>query len=180
MTIKQPEILVNRLGLLMKPSEITQKQSEISKKPLGILKKSREIATPPSGILVKPSGATKKQSEMSKKQPDIKKKRSDKSIKTDSGRNQTSSTNILTEEVQQREILNQVYNPSSSTISTCQMPDGSRKEKLSFVCISDTHGKLTEEVISQIPHADVLLHAGDFTMNGSVRELIQFNKFLGI
>ncbi|XP_045210208.2 metallophosphoesterase MPPED2-like isoform X2 [Mercenaria mercenaria] len=52
-------------------------------------------------------------------------------------------------------------------------------QKLTFVCISDTHCKLNKDDIGRIPHGDVLLHTGDFTMDGTERELIEFNNFLG-
>jgi predicted phosphohydrolase len=48
-------------------------------------------------------------------------------------------------------------------------------DKVRFVCISDTHGK-TDKL--KIPKADVLLHAGDFTMHGWPDEIAKFNRFL--
>ena len=92
------------------------------------------------------------------------------------------SARATTIKVKEKQAGN-LENMSESTrihVSRNTMLERSEKKSLSFVCISDTHCKLTQEVISQIPHADVLLHAGDFTMNGTVRELIQFNEFLGI
>ena len=51
------------------------------------------------------------------------------------------------------------------------------KNKLRVVCISDTHSK-TKRMIHKIPYADVLIHAGDFTMYSSLAELVEFNEFL--
>ncbi len=47
--------------------------------------------------------------------------------------------------------------------------------KIKFVCIADTHNKHDE---IDIPHGDVLLVAGDFTMMGRPREIRKFNLFL--
>ncbi len=44
-----------------------------------------------------------------------------------------------------------------------------------FVCISDTHTKHNKV---KLPEGDVLLHAGDFTFEGSEREIIEFCSFL--
>jgi hypothetical protein len=49
--------------------------------------------------------------------------------------------------------------------------------KVRFVCISDTHSQ-TGKLKIQIPKGDVLIHAGDFTLTGSVNEIRQFNNFL--
>jgi len=46
-----------------------------------------------------------------------------------------------------------------------------------FVCISDTHGRhrcLTDS----LPAGDVLLHAGDFSMNGELSEMLDFGSWL--
>ena len=45
-----------------------------------------------------------------------------------------------------------------------------------IVCISDTHNKTGRLVV---PHGDVLLHAGDFTMKGKLNELDDFAEFIG-
>ncbi|KAI6199849.1 UPF0046 protein C25E10.12 [Aphelenchoides besseyi] len=52
------------------------------------------------------------------------------------------------------------------------------KNKVRFVCISDTHGKLSE-IVDVIPDGDVLIHAGDFTNYGDVMEVIDFNAAMG-
>ncbi|KAL4229003.1 metallophosphoesterase domain-containing protein 1 [Mactra antiquata] len=49
-------------------------------------------------------------------------------------------------------------------------------DMLKFVCISDTHG-LTDPTC--IPDGDVLLHAGDFTLRGTWKQVDEFNNFLG-
>jgi len=44
-----------------------------------------------------------------------------------------------------------------------------------FVCISDTHSK-TKNLI--LPKGDVLIHAGDFSIKGRVKEIEGFADFL--
>ncbi|CAG9315272.1 unnamed protein product [Blepharisma stoltei] len=44
-----------------------------------------------------------------------------------------------------------------------------------FVCISDTHD-YTDNLI--LPDGDVLIHAGDFTLEGNYMEVAKFNHFL--
>ena len=51
-------------------------------------------------------------------------------------------------------------------------------DKIRFVCISDTHGKI-EGSGNKLPPGDVLLHAGDFTQRGQMREIEKFNSYLG-
>lgn len=46
-----------------------------------------------------------------------------------------------------------------------------------IVCISDTHGLHREA--PPVPHGDVLVHAGDLTNNGALREVAAFNDWLG-
>ncbi|XP_052255058.1 metallophosphoesterase domain-containing protein 1-like isoform X1 [Dreissena polymorpha] len=53
------------------------------------------------------------------------------------------------------------------------------KKRLTIVCISDTHSKLQLSDLSRIPPGDILLHAGDFTLRGSLREVHEFNILLG-
>lgn len=48
---------------------------------------------------------------------------------------------------------------------------------MKIVTISDTHGWHRE---IQIPDGDVLIHAGDFSRMGSVKEVKDFNNFLGV
>ena len=48
-------------------------------------------------------------------------------------------------------------------------------EKVRIVCISDTHG-FHERMT--IPKGDLLLVAGDFTVNGDLEELTTFSNFL--
>ncbi|XP_071103200.1 metallophosphoesterase domain-containing protein 1-like [Haliotis cracherodii] len=48
-----------------------------------------------------------------------------------------------------------------------------------FVCISDTHNQVECDP-GLVPSGDVLLHAGDFTMNGVPAQIDKFNHFLGI
>ncbi|XP_033745150.1 metallophosphoesterase MPPED2-like [Pecten maximus] len=58
--------------------------------------------------------------------------------------------------------------------STPVKPDSVR-----VVCISDTHSKVEMKDPEMIPHGDILLHAGDFTMKGEPNAVNTFNKFLG-
>ncbi|XP_005107305.1 metallophosphoesterase MPPED2 [Aplysia californica] len=58
--------------------------------------------------------------------------------------------------------------------------EGDRKHFLRFVCMSDTHSRVEgSDFVHRVPHGDVLLHAGDFTMHSSIPELHAFNDFLG-
>ena len=50
------------------------------------------------------------------------------------------------------------------------------QEKIRIVAVSDTHSRHRELVV---PDGDILIHAGDATMAGTVRELIEFNAWLG-
>lgn len=51
---------------------------------------------------------------------------------------------------------------------------------MKIVCISDTHGK--HRSMNPLPDGDILIHAGDFSNDGSpegVKEIIDFNNWLG-
>ena len=56
------------------------------------------------------------------------------------------------------------------------MKEVNRKDVIKVVCISDTHNKTNK---MQIPSGDILLHAGDFTGQGSEKDIRHFNDFLG-
>ncbi|KXG45226.1 uncharacterized protein PGRI_041390 [Penicillium griseofulvum] len=45
------------------------------------------------------------------------------------------------------------------------------RQKTRFVCVSDTHGYTPSEAGFKLPDGDVLIHAGDLTNNGSLKEL---------
>ncbi|XP_061166907.1 metallophosphoesterase MPPED2-like isoform X1 [Saccostrea echinata] len=63
----------------------------------------------------------------------------------------------------------------------CPLPDPITlvtPDKIRFVCISDTHGKIERSGL-RMPPGDVLLHAGDFTMKGQLTEIEKFNSYLG-
>lgn len=47
---------------------------------------------------------------------------------------------------------------------------------LRLVCISDTHNQIDENF--ELPDGDVLVHAGDFSNVGTMKEIKQFNDFL--
>ena len=53
------------------------------------------------------------------------------------------------------------------------------KNKIRFVCISDTHTHLEKSQRLKIPDGDVLLHAGDFTVYGTPDEVQIVNEYLG-
>ena len=53
-----------------------------------------------------------------------------------------------------------------------------RARAVRFVAISDTHGALSARETAALPSGDVLVHCGDFTKNGSVAEIAQFNAWL--
>jgi Icc-related predicted phosphoesterase len=48
--------------------------------------------------------------------------------------------------------------------------------KIRLVCVSDTHNQLHKIAI---PEGDILVHAGDLAMRGSLKEIAAFNDFLG-
>ncbi|KGO76579.1 hypothetical protein PITC_088580 [Penicillium italicum] len=45
------------------------------------------------------------------------------------------------------------------------------RQKTRFVCVSDTHGYTPSEAGFKLPAGDVLIHAGDLTNDGSLKEL---------
>ena len=47
--------------------------------------------------------------------------------------------------------------------------------QIRIVCISDTHCKTTN---LKVPEGDLLIHAGDFTSRGTLKEVIHFNEFI--
>lgn len=51
-----------------------------------------------------------------------------------------------------------------------------KTKRIKFVCISDTHNKHGELVV---PKGDILIHAGDFTRVGALKDVKSFNDFLG-
>ena len=67
-------------------------------------------------------------------------------------------------------------------IATPQLPDltappGSTADYVRVVALSDTHSKLADP--KDIPPGDVLVHAGDFTLGGGIKEVRAFNIWLG-
>lgn len=52
------------------------------------------------------------------------------------------------------------------------------EDKIRFVCLSDTHSTV-EKLKDFVPPGDVLLHAGDFTMQGFPKAVKEFDDFLG-
>ena len=51
-------------------------------------------------------------------------------------------------------------------------------KSVSVVMISDTHGK-HRDLDQVLPHGDILIHAGDFTLFGNQKDAIDFNDWLG-
>ncbi|CAE7168956.1 Mpped1 [Symbiodinium pilosum] len=52
-----------------------------------------------------------------------------------------------------------------------------RHGHLRFVCLSDTHGQ-HRELSSRLPPGDVLLHAGDFSTDGGLEEVLDFAAWI--
>lgn len=52
------------------------------------------------------------------------------------------------------------------------------RDKLRFVCLSDTHSHV-ENLKNFVPDGDILLHTGNFTNTGQITEIVNFNTFLG-
>lgn len=46
-----------------------------------------------------------------------------------------------------------------------------------IIIISDTHG--TKKIPDIVPDGDILIHCGDFTLHGRLKEIESFNKILG-
>jgi len=53
-----------------------------------------------------------------------------------------------------------------------------RTETVRILHISDTHNLITEQLVKALPDADILIHTGDFTDQGTTKEFQDFNKFL--
>jgi hypothetical protein len=51
------------------------------------------------------------------------------------------------------------------------------ENRLRFVCFSDTHSRIGRATFD-VPHGDVLLHAGDFTNTGRAKEVELFGDWL--
>lgn len=49
-------------------------------------------------------------------------------------------------------------------------------QELKIVCLSDTHN---QHSLIQVPAGDILIHAGDFTVQGEMSEVLAFNRWLG-
>ncbi|KAK7065818.1 Metallophosphoesterase mpped2 [Halocaridina rubra] len=73
--------------------------------------------------------------------------------------------------IKEKQVLNPIdpLNPKEIPISP---------NMVRFVCLSDTHNR-TSDMIHSVPDGDVLLHAGDFTRNGTQHEARKFNDWLG-
>eukprot|EP00941_MAST-03F_sp_MAST-3F-sp1_P003188 g3188.t1 len=52
-------------------------------------------------------------------------------------------------------------------------------EKRRVVVLADTHSTIEKVAAAGIPNGDILIHAGDFTMHGSLQEARAFNRWLG-
>lgn len=61
-----------------------------------------------------------------------------------------------------------------SKLPDLTLPSGT--DRIRFVCISDTHNK---QQTMRVPDGDVLLHTGDFTVRGTLKEVRAFNQWLG-
>ena len=56
---------------------------------------------------------------------------------------------------------------------------GSGGATVRVVALTDTHNRLTPAAAKALPDADVFVHCGDFTVDGSVAEVRRFNEWLG-
>jgi len=54
--------------------------------------------------------------------------------------------------------------------------NGDRTHRVTVACVSDTHGRHRD---LEVPRADILIHAGDFTAYGKLTDAIDFNAWLG-
>ena len=76
------------------------------------------------------------------------------------------------------EMYFQLFSWGQRPGSAVNVINDSMKDRVRFVVISDTHN-LHQHL--QIPDGDVIIHAGDFTNKGSLREVDAFaNWFLGL
>ena len=55
--------------------------------------------------------------------------------------------------------------------------DNDSDNVLTVICFSDTHTKHKSWKFSELPPADILLHAGDFTFSGNKSEVLEFEKW---
>ena len=60
---------------------------------------------------------------------------------------------------------------------TLTTPRAQEENTIRVVCISDTHS-ITES-LQPIPSGDILVHAGDLTNVGEVKDIVEFNNFMG-
>jgi len=68
------------------------------------------------------------------------------------------------------------YGPVPSNLKTEIKITNQNLDKIRIVCISDTHN---EHGGLEVPDGDILIHAGDFTKNGTLEEVVKFNTWLG-
>lgn len=74
----------------------------------------------------------------------------------------------------------QKYCTSEVDLEQFTCPAEPKSTIVRFVCISDTHSKHDwDKCPFEVPDGDVLLHAGDFTQVGDVREVAAFCKWFG-
>jgi len=72
--------------------------------------------------------------------------------------------------------------PPASSSSSSSAPTSTREAKRvprRILHMSDTHNLLTERIIrEELPEADILIHTGDFTERGTMKECEEFNRLL--
>lgn len=69
--------------------------------------------------------------------------------------------------------------PGFGTPSLPKLTSSAKVPKVRVVAMSDTHNTLTKKMINDLPEADVFIHCGDMTNDGSEGELRCFNQWLG-
>ena len=81
-------------------------------------------------------------------------------------------------------MLSSIPNPNTQYQNTMhlfvnpnQLDPEKDKDVIKIVTISDTHSKHSQ--IRNIPSGDILLHGGDFTNTGSLRDIKSYDKWIG-
>ena len=74
-------------------------------------------------------------------------------------------------------ILSMSHNGLKQVVSSDTFQEEGKKP-VSVVMISDTHGK-HRDLDQVLPHGDILIHAGDYTLFGNQKAAIDFNDWLG-
>lgn len=74
-------------------------------------------------------------------------------------------------------MRNKLYYESFNLLNNTYSPP--KEDVLRVVCISDTHDKHTKIDPASVPAGDVLVHAGDITLNGNPESFRTFKDWIG-